>query len=287
MSGSPEELRGNDPVPDQGFRLAVAGYTGIVAASYLVVGAVVSGVQSPLELSGLGVAVAILGGLVGGLEATRWRHGPQRLGGSVTLYALLLPSVGLLIGTLAAWVTNSGAAVVTGGVFATALTVSLAFLLVMMARTRFVAAHYPPSGAAIAWRGTPSADARRNRFTLAGIILFGTVLFLVADLVFRFNYQFLAPLFGGIGGSFIGMALRTDQFRVHENGLVIEHAAARRFVPWGRFDGYRVTDDELRLVHAWRFDHRHDVDEIEDVQSVLDSFDAHLPCLADERSRTD
>jgi hypothetical protein len=285
MSGTPAELRGIDPEPDQSFRLAVGGYTGFVAAGYLVVGAVLSGVQSPLELSGLGVAAAIVGGMAGALGTARWRYGPQRLGGSVRLSAVLLPSAGLLLGTVAAWLTNAGAAVVTSGVFATALTASFAFFLVMMVRTRFVATYYPPSGAAIAWRATPSEPARRNRFALAAIILVGTVLFLITGVVLAFNYQFLAPFFGGLGGSLIGMAVRNDLFRVHEAGLAIEHAAAHRFIPWERFDGYRVTDDELRLVHSWRFDHRHDLAEIEDVQAVLDSLDDHLPCLADDRTR--
>ncbi|MFC7057053.1 hypothetical protein [Halovenus salina] len=275
-----------DPTPDLGFRLAVGGYTGTVLAGVLVFGLSLAGI---IDVAGLGVSavVAFLSGAVLGILAIpRTRDGPERLGRSRLRYALVAPSLVLLAGTAVAWLLALGSTAVTVGVFATLLSASPAFLVVMMARSRYVRRQYLSSEAAVTWQATSSPAARRQRLTLSVVVLLGTGVLLAVDTVVSVGYHVLAPALGGIGGSLLGISVRTDRFRVYEGGIEIEHPASNRFIPWRQFEGYQVNDDELRLVRRWWPDHRHDLGRIDDPVAVVDALEDHLDCLGDEQFTT-
>lgn len=272
-----------EPTPDLGFRLALGGYSGTVLAGLLVFGLSLAGVSDLARLGVSAVVAFLSGSALGMLLISQIPDSPERLGRSRLRYALVAPSLVLLAGTAVAWLLALGSTVVTVGVFATLLSASPAFLVMMMARSRYVRGQYFASEAVVGWQATSSPAARRQRLTLSVVVLLGTAVLLALDLIVSVGYHVLAPALGGIGGSLLGISFRTDRFRVYEGGIEIEHPASSRFIPWRQFEGYRVSDDELRLVRRWWPDHRHDRSRIDDPGAVVDALEDHLDCLDDEQ----
>lgn len=283
---STEAVQSADSGTDSAFLLVAGGYTGTALTGILVFVLLVAGTTDTVIIGASGAAAFVVGAVLGAVSVTQIREAPERLGRARSRYVVVAPSLVLGAGTALAWLLDWDSSTVATGVFATLLTASPGFLVIMMARTRYVRARYPSVDAVVGWEAAPSTIAKRRRMALGVFVLAGAGLLLALGVVLSVSYHIVAPALGGVGGSLLGMSVRTDRFRVHEGGVEIEHPAAKRFIPWQRFEGYRVTEDELRLVHPWRLDHRHDVSRIDDLDAVVDAVDDHLQCLGDERATT-
>ncbi len=165
-----------------------------------------------------------------------------------------------------------------GGVGGTAL----GFVLVSMAKTRYVAWLLADVPVAASWTaGWPTGPRRRLQYVAGVTVVFGSLVLLLGVLfdqaAARIAGQFLVPL-----GAIMASVGRPRTYNVTDHGLEIRLPVARRFVPWDELDGYELDARALVLVrpgltHA---SIRNDIDEIEDREAVIGALDAHLPRLA-------
>lgn len=263
----------DDSTPDRDFCIAFGCFTGVVATGLVLVGALVAGVRavSPLGFAVLGTL--LVGSIIGGLVVRWWSHGPEQFGGSLRQYVSLAPSL-LLLGV--GWLYR-------GEVGLSLLVLCWAFVTLLagtmvgaMARTRYVRALLQDSTPAVRWQAETPARVKRRRLVFAGVAFVGIFVGIVLSVLFQLGIDGWLSGLGGFVGVAVAPAFRSEQLHAHETGIEIERQVNRGFIPWERFDGYQVSETEIRLEQRWRPDKRCARSNIEDVEHVIEVLDAHI-----------
>lgn len=259
-----------DAAPDVDFRIAAGIHIGIVVAFALVTTAVAVGLGDGVALYLFAIAAFVGGTVVGGTTVGRWHGGPERLGRSWRRWTVLLPSAGFLVVAAAGVVAGPTSLGVVGG-FAAVIATFSGGLVAMMARTRYVAAVCSPETRRVSWQAETAPKPRRRRLAAALVAFSLAPTGLVAEYALGVDGWWLFN-FATIGGVFLGTAVRSATFSATAFGLEISAPGNRRLVPWRRFEGYRLTDAELRLERPWWLDYRCDRAEIDDIEAVTDAL---------------
>lgn len=264
--------------PDFDFRFAFGVYGGVLTACGLALAGSASGGPSAGFLYMLGIGGFVTGMIVGWVAAGYWRGGPERIGGSVLRGEFLLPAVVLF--ALGAAGTRLGSPVlVFFGLLSGSAALLTGGLVMTMARTRYVAARFAEEDASAVWRAETAPRAKRRRFALAAVVFCLPLIGAAVGISLGIDLAKNLPALAGIGAAAVGSTIRSQTFRAHALGLEIRTPVGRRFIPWHRFDGYRLTESELRLRRPFSVDYRCDRDTIEDVDAVVTVLDRHLDAV--------
>lgn len=257
--------------PDIDFRSAFGVHVGIIAVGFTPSVASTSGIAGIGRLYPVALAVFSVAAVLGWYAVGRWKGVPEHLGSTAARYGFAAIPVGcfaaLIVGSTVFHTPSSG---VGGALFGGTGSFLTGLLLAMMARSRYVAAICDDREPLAVWRAKTAPQARRRRAVVGGL---GFALALVLAITGPF---FGRPIVGAVGNLLVGASavtvgaiVRDDTFRAHAFGLEIVPPVGRRFLPWDRIVGYRLTDDELRLERRWRPAYRCDRTEIEDVDAVV------------------
>jgi hypothetical protein len=95
----------------------------------------------------------------------------------------------------------------------------------------------------------------------------------------------ITPTLGGISTWFLFLADNdATEVAVTDRGLRVD----RWFIRWQKFEGYRLTDDEIELVRPgwYRPSRSFERNEIDDVDALIEGVERYLPRL-DERGRVE
>jgi hypothetical protein len=257
--------------PDADFRSAFGVHVGVIAVGFTPPVASAIGIVGIDRLYPVALAVFSAVAALGWYAVGRWRGGPERLGSTAARYGFAAVPVGcfaaIIVGSTVFHTPSSG---VGGAFFGGTGSLLTGLLLAMMARSRYVAAICDDREPLAVWRAKTAPRARRRRSVVGGLgFALGLALAVGGPSLDR-------PIVGGVGNLLVGVSaatvgalVRDDTFRAHAFGLEIVPPVGRRFLPWDRIVGYRLTDDELRLERRWRPAYRCDRTEIEDVDAVV------------------
>lgn len=257
--------------PDADFRSAFGVHLGVIAVGFTPSVASTTGIAGMDRLYPLTLAVFSVVAVLGWYAIGRWRGVPERLGSTAARYGFAAVPVGcfaaLVVGAPVFHTPSSG---VGGALFGGTGSFFTGLLLAMMARSRYVAAICDDREPLAAWRAKTAPRARRRHSVVGGLgFALGVTLAIVGSF---FDHPIVGAggnLLVGASAATVGAIVRDDTFRAHAFGLEIVPPIGRRFLPWDRIVGYRLTDDELRLERRWRPAYRCDRTEIEDVDAVV------------------
>jgi hypothetical protein len=271
--------------PDGVFALVAGCYAAAVLSP---VGVALAGrvVDGPAAGYGAFLAAATVA-IVGGALLIRRQAGlAVRLGARRRAWLLPLgPLVATALVFTARWTV--AAPLVTRGDALLALAggagaATVGFVLVSMAKTRYVAWLLEDVPVEASWRaGWPPGPRRRLQY-VAGVLVAVGVLVLAIGIVLdqpaaRIIGQIVLPL-----GALLATVGGETTYRITPRGLEVREPVSRRLIPWSAIEGYELDARALVLDRGSRFrvSIRSDVTAIEDREAVIDALDAHLPRLA-------
>lgn len=226
--------------------------------------------EAVLPAAGLGavagVLVAVAAGLVDGLAATVSRRRVHYVLAAIPLLGAVVVSVGPVTGAPASLGPVS---------FVTMLAFFPALAVLVTADNRRVARTTAGERPTVEWTARSGKRFRRRWKRL--YVALGVVLIVVPFAVgIATSYDAIGVT--AVGGAVLGQTIyigRRQAYAAYDAGLVVEPEGALRatFVPWSRFDGFRLTDDELVLARPIPGTSLHcalaDLDDPDAVEAVL------------------